>query len=149
MTSLTEHFTLEELTHSDIAVRKGLDNTPDAETIANLTILAQTLERVRTLLNAPIHINSGYRSQKVNAAVGSAPTSKHCLGLAADFTCPQFGTPQDVAKAIIKAAIGFDQLIYEGTWVHLGLAEPDASWRNQVLTAHFGNGKTIYTEGIA
>lgn len=148
--NLTEHFTLEELTHSDLAVRKGLDNTPDAETIANLTILAQTLERVRTLLNAPIHINSGYRSQKVNAALGSSPTSKHCLGLAADFTAPQFGTPQEVAKAIIKAAIGFDQLIYEfGSWVHLGLEEPEKQWRNQVLTAKLQEGKTIYVEGIA
>lgn len=144
--NLTEHFTLEELTHSEAAIRKGLDNTPDAETIENLRELAGYLERVRKLLGVPIHINSAYRSPKVNSAVGGSSVSAHMTGQAADFVAPQFGTPQEIAKAIIASDIQFDQVIYEGTWVHFGIR---GDLRRQALTAHFAGGKATYTQGIA
>lgn len=144
--NLSEHFTLEELTASEIATRKGIDNTPNAEAIANLTELAGFLEKVRALLGVPLHINSAYRGPKVNAAVGGSTTSAHMTGQAADFVAPAYGTPQEIAKAIEASTIDFDQLIYEGTWVHFGIR---GDMRRQVLTAHFGNGKTTYTTGIA
>jgi len=120
--NLSENFTLDELTRSETALRKGLDNTPDAETVANLTELALALEKVRDLLGHPIHINSGYRSAKVNAAVGSKETSAHRHGWAADFVCPAFGTPQEICHAILDSTIDFDQLIWEfGSWVHISI----------------------------
>ena len=143
--NLSAHFTLEEMTHSETASRKGLDNKPNEDVIANLTELALALERVRAVLQCPIIISSGYRSPKVNAAIGSISTSAHCQGYAADFIAPGFGAPQEVAKAIIAAGVTFDQLISEGTWLHFSVSPQG---RNEILTAHFGNGKTTYTRGI-
>ena len=143
---LTEHFSLDELTVSEVAVRKGLDNTPDADSLENLKILAGYLERIRELVGVPLHINSAFRAPKVNQAVGGSPTSSHCMGEAADITAPQFGTPQEIAKAIMASDIPYDQLIYEGTWLHFGIREP---MRNQKLTAVFGGGKVTYLPGIA
>lgn len=141
--NLTEHFTLEELTFSDYAVRKGLDNTPQNDAVlANLKVLAQGLEKVRALLNKPVKINSGFRSPAVNVAIGGTLKSHHCLGLAADFVCPSFGTPREICSAIMRSDIQYDQLIYEGTWVHLSFAP---SMRRQNLHAHFKNGKATYT----
>lgn len=143
--NLTENFTLEELTTSEIAVRKGIDNTPPQDVVANLAELAGVLEQVRSLLGVPMHINSAYRSPKVNAVVGGSSTSAHMTGQAADFVAPQFGTPQSIAKAIQASDILYDQLIFEGTWVHLGIR---GDMRRQVLTAHFEGGKATYSQGI-
>src|SRR3990167_3933552 len=121
MERLSNNFSLEELTHSETATRKGLDNTPDAETVANLTELALALESVRGLLGCPLHISSGYRSPKVNAAVGGSSSSAHCRGMAADFTAPQFGSPQEICQEIADSPLQFDQLIFEGTWAHYSI----------------------------
>lgn len=144
--TLTEHFTLEELTHSEVAIRKGLDNTPPADIVANLTELAGFLEQIRSLLAVPLIIHSAYRGPKVNAAVGGSSTSAHMTGQAADFIAPQYGTPQEIARAIRDSGIQFDQLIYEGTWCHFGIR---GDMRRQVLTAHFEGGKATYTQGVA
>lgn len=141
-TKLTPHFTLEELTHSQTAMRKGLDNTPNAVIINNLTITCANLETVRALLNAPLMISSGYRSPAVNRAVGGSATSAHTHGWAVDFICPGFGTPKQITDAIKASDIMFDQLIEEGTWVHISFAPTK---RRQVLKATFKNGKPIYT----
>ena len=74
---LTENFSLEEMTVSEIASRKGLDNTPNATEITNLMRTALLLEQVRALLKKPIIINSAFRSKPVNDAVGSKDTSQH------------------------------------------------------------------------
>ena len=137
---LTEHFSLEEMTHSDIAARKGLDNTPTPEIIANLTRVAATMERVRVLLgwNA-VHVHSGYRSVEVNKAVGGVATSAHCKGLACDFDVQTYSN-YAAAMKIKESGIPFDQLILEfsgspyGGWVHLGLAEDGKQPRMQCLT---------------
>jgi zinc D-Ala-D-Ala carboxypeptidase len=142
---LTEHFMLEELTRSEIAVRKGLDNTPTEDVIQNLNILAGALERVRDLLGGPIHISSAYRSPKVNSAVGGSKTSAHLEGLAADFTCPAFGTPKEICIEIAASGLAFDQLIYEGSWVHLSV---DPRYRQQTLTATFSSGRATYSPGL-
>ena len=147
MTPLSQNFTLEDFTHSDVAVRKGIDNTPNAEALANLAELALTLEKVRDLLGVPIHINSGYRGPKVNAAVGGSSTSAHMTGQAVDFTAPAFGTPQGIAIEIAASDIAFDQLIVEfGSWCHLGIR---GDMRHQLLTASRVDGKTHYAQGIA
>ena len=147
--NLTEHFTLQELCFSSLAVRRRIDNAPNPDQLANLTVLAQSLERIRKVLGHPMHIDSGFRSVKLNIAVGGSKTSAHMDGRAADFVCPAFGSPIDVAVAIQDASVPFDQLIYEGTWVHFAIPAPDKEPRGDVLTAHFTQGGTTYTDGIA
>ena len=143
--NLSNSFSLEQLVFSETAVRKGLDNTPNDEQIANLTELAQALERVQSLLGYPLHISSAFRSPKVNAAVGGSPTSAHMEGYAADFTCEAFGSPLEICRQIATSDIGFDQLIQEGTWVHISIAP---TMRRDLLTAHFTGGRVSYSSGF-
>ncbi|NUX55909.1 D-Ala-D-Ala carboxypeptidase family metallohydrolase [Paraburkholderia youngii] len=147
---LTDHFTLEELTQSETAARRRIDNTPSTAIVEHLTRTAHTLEQVRTLLGShPVLVSSGYRSPALNAVVGGAANSAHMTGLAADFICPGFGTPLEICRKVAASGIVFDQLIQEGTWVHIGLARVGQKSRQQALTANFGAGGTTYTSGIA
>ena len=132
---LTAHFNLEELTFSDTAARHNINNVPtDPKIIDNLTKLALQLEKVRTLLGYPIHINSAYRCLPVNTLVGSKPTSYHVKGLAADIVCPTFGSPRAIVEAIIASDIEYDQIIWEfNSWCHIGFAEDGATPRKQKL----------------
>jgi uncharacterized protein YcbK (DUF882 family) len=124
---LSEHFTLEELTRSEVAERKGLDNTPNASEVANLIRLAGLLEEVRALLNKPILLNSGFRSKAVNDSVGSKDTSQHRIGCAADIRVPGM-TPKQVVEACIEANIGYDQIIEEfGSWTHISVPNTAAT----------------------
>lgn len=128
MTKLTEHFTLEELTASEIGERNGWDNTPNDAEKANLERLALMLEDVRVLLGKPILINSAFRSKKVNDGVGSKDTSQHRIGCAADIRVPGMN-PDEVTKAIIAAHLPYDQIIREfynpetkaGGWTHISV----------------------------
>lgn len=132
--NLSPHFTLDELTHSEWAARNGIPNDPGPHELANLQRLARLLEEVRALLGAPMQISSGYRSRPVNKAVGGAPNSAHMFGCAADFKAPGFGRPLDIALAISRSAISFDQLIHEfGSWVHISVA-PLEQPRRMLLT---------------
>lgn len=151
---LTPHFSLSELTATQAGDRAGIDNTPRTPTLQrNLLRTAQALEQVRDLLGGvPILISSGYRSPGVNRLVGGAQTSAHLQALAVDFTAPAFGSPRDVALALIARGgnIPWDQIIWEGRWVHLGLAAAGAAPRREVLTAHFVRGlPTSYTRGVS
>jgi hypothetical protein len=142
---LSNHFSLAEMTASEVATRKGLDNTPPPDVIENLKLLCVYLERVRDLLSAPLIVHSGYRSVKVNTAVGGSPSSAHTKGLACDFIAPEFGTPQEVCKMILESNIAYDQLIFEQSWTHFAIGD---NMRKLVLTAHFESGKAIYSPGI-
>ena len=119
MTKLTEHFTLEELTHTD---HRQFDNTPNESERANLERLAAFLEEVKTVLGGkPIIVNSAFRSKQVNDAVGSKDTSQHRIGCAADIRVPSM-TPDEVVKAVIASGIGYDQLIREfDRWTHISV----------------------------
>lgn len=123
---LSEHFTLEELCASQTADRLGIDNTPPGSVVINLTKTAHGLEMIRALVQCPVVVSSGYRSPKVNAAVGSKPTSQHITGNAADISAPGFGPAKKLMEAIYKqrATIKYDQLLLEfagngGGWVHV------------------------------
>src|SRR5260221_11889398 len=143
--NLSDNFTLEQLTVSAVALRKGIPNVPSADNIENLKALAQTLERVQELLGVTLHIDSAYRSIRVNLAVGGSSHSAHIDGYACDFTAPSFGSPIEVCKAIEGSGIHFDQLIQEGKWTHISV---DPKMRQEILTAHFLNGKVAYTQGL-
>src|SRR5271166_3609336 len=117
---LTPHFSLAELTTTET----GLDNTPPDDLLPTLQLLAEFMEKVRTALgNFPITVDSAYRSPAVNAAVGGVSNSAHALGYACDFTCAEYGDPYHIALTLSAAMdqghIAFDQLIQEGTWVHV------------------------------
>jgi len=116
---MTPHFTLAELTHTD---HRSLDNTPNAQELANLQRLAEFLETVKTALGGkPIMINSAFRSKAVNDAVGSKDSSQHRQGLAADFRVPGMA-PDAVVRAIIAANLPFDQIIREyDSWTHISI----------------------------
>jgi uncharacterized protein YcbK (DUF882 family) len=133
--NLSPNFTLDELTASQTAARKGLDNTPNATEVANLVRVAALLEEVRALLNKPILINSGFRSKAVNDAVGSRDTSQHRLGCAADIRVSGM-TPREVVEACIAANIGYDQIIEEfGSWTHISVPNTASiAPRRQALT---------------
>jgi zinc D-Ala-D-Ala carboxypeptidase len=132
---LSEHFTLGEFALSDAAARRGLDNTPNCTVITNLCRIAAVMEQIRTLLkNNLIDVHSGYRSEAVNKTIGGVVTSAHCHGLACDFVCLAFGTPVQVAMAILKSDIEYDQLILEYGWVHVGLAQAGLPLRHEALT---------------
>jgi len=117
--NLTEHFTIEELTHTD---HRQLDNIPNDAELANLTRLAEFLEQVKTLLGGkPIMVNSAFRSKLVNDAVGSKDTSQHRVGCAADIRVPSM-TPDEVVKAVIASDLGYDQIIREfDRWTHISI----------------------------
>lgn len=144
---LSDHFSLEELTFSQTAVRRGYDNTPGRYEAANLAFLAHELEYVRrALANKPMRITSGYRSPTLNRAVGGSWRSQHMLGLAADFVCPAFGAPLEICDVIaLSPHVHFDQLIHEGTWVHVSFSMRP---RRDVLTAIFNNGRASYVRGL-
>jgi zinc D-Ala-D-Ala carboxypeptidase len=144
---ISEHFTLEELSFSEAAARLGLDNTPISSVITNLRRVAAVMERIRTRLgDRPIIVHSGYRSAEVNHAVGGVVTSAHCYGLACDFVCSAFGKPAEVALAILKSDIEYDQLILEYGWVHVGLAREGLLSRKEALTKR--SPEAVYESGI-
>ena len=131
---LSEHFSLGELTASEIAVRKDLDNMPNGIELDNLVRLAEKLEEVRKAIGKPIVVNSAFRSVEVNKAVGGVKSSQHCLGCAADIRVPGM-TPDEVVRAIMASKIQYDQLIREfDSWTHISIPNtPNATPRNQTL----------------
>lgn len=132
---LTPHFSLEELTATS---HRGLDNTPPPEARVALTDTALRMEAVRSLLGgAGIHVNSGYRSPAVNAAVGGVGNSAHLSGHACDFICPAFGPPIAICRELVNSHLEFDQIIEEGTWVHVSFSP---TMRREVLTKKVGGG---------
>jgi zinc D-Ala-D-Ala carboxypeptidase len=134
-TRLTAHFALEELAATQ---HREIDNRPPPEVVATLRTTAAQMERVRRLLgDRVISVSSGYRCPELNRAVGGARTSAHLTGHAVDFNCYGFGAPLDVCRAIAESTLSFDQLIEEGTWIHLSF---DPRLRRQVLTKRPGGG---------
>ena len=131
--NLSEHFTYEELTRSDTAVRLGVDNTPNEAEIENLKRLAVLLEEVKKAVGGkPVMINSGFRSKAVNDAVGSKDSSQHRLGCAADLRVPGM-RPREVVQACM--ALPYDQIILEfDSWTHISVPNaPGMQPRRQAL----------------
>ena len=130
--NLSDHFTLEELTHTD---HREFENTPNASELANLVRLAAFLEKVKSLLdNRSVMVNSAFRSKQVNDAVGSKDSSQHRVGCAADLRIPNM-TPDEVVRAVIASDLPFDQVIREfDRWTHISIPNTaDAKPRRQAL----------------
>jgi hypothetical protein len=132
MPNLTEHFSYDELTHTD---HREFDNTPNEAELANLQRLAEFLEQVKMVLRGkPIMINSAFRSKQVNDAVGSKDTSQHRVGCAADIRVPLM-TPNEVIQTIIASGLEYDQIIREfDSWTHISIPNhPEDKPRKQAL----------------
>ena len=151
--NLSQHFTLSELTHSDVASRRGIPNVPGESAVGNLKVLCdRVLEPVRIHFGIPFSPNSGYRSQELNEVLGSSPNSQHCKGEAADIEIPTISN--DLLAWWIRTNLDFDQLILEyytvgdpsSGWVHVSYKGDGGSARNrrEVLT-YSGSG---YTRGL-
>jgi hypothetical protein len=152
MVKLSQNFTIQEYIKSQTALRQGIDNTPTEEHMGNATALFRNVvQKVRDQFGVTV-INSGYRGEALNKAVGGSSTSQHCKGEAVDIECP--GTPNyDVAKWI-EDNLDFDQLILEfytpgipdSGWVHVSYKSEGN--RKSVLTAMKEDGKTVYKPGL-
>ena len=147
---LTENFSLKELTSSQTAERKGIDNTPSTEHQENLKLLCESiLQRVRDHFGRVVSVSSGYRSPELCTAIGSKTTSQHAKGEAADFEI--FGISNKELADWIHYNTQYDQLILE-YWK--GEDEPNSGWvhcsytngsnRKQYLRAYKENGSTKY-----
>ena len=150
---LSPNFSLNELTKSETALRKGLDNEPTQDVIAALQTLAvNVLQPVRDHYAKGVKVNSGYRSPEVNASVGGSKTSDHCKGQAADIEIVGVANA-DLAR-YIRDELQFTQLILEfytqgipdSGWVHVSYDSNNL--KRQVMTAVRQNGRTVYLQGL-
>ena len=126
-------FTIDELTYSDTAEAKGIDNTPNDTEKKNLENLVKyVLDPLRDMYGNPIYVNSGYRSEALNKAVGGSNTSQHRLGMAADIDTHTREGNIELFNLIAKN-LSFDQLIDEKdySWIHVSF-DPKRL-RNQIL----------------
>ena len=120
---LSKHFSLSELTKSDTAIRKGIDNTPNDQEVENLILLCnEILEPVREHYGIPFAPNSGFRCLDLNRAIGSSDKSKHVSGNAVDFEIP--GLDNKEVALWVMANCDFDQLILE----FYKEGEPSSGW---------------------
>ncbi|BDU76282.1 D-Ala-D-Ala carboxypeptidase family metallohydrolase [Mesoterricola sediminis] len=147
MTSLTAHFTLEEMTRSEVASRRGIINTPNQDQAENLEYLCMTLlEPIRNMLGCPLHVNSGFRSHVVNLLVGGASNSAHLDGRACDFV-PVGMDIRLAFDAIRRSALPYDKVLLEcGSWIHVQIAPKGAQPRRQAYLATGGPGAWEYQE---
>lgn len=140
--NLSEHFTLEEATYSETAVRLGINNQPSTLQLENMKHAASQLEKIRDVTGA-LRVNSWLRLPDVNVAVGGSKVSSHMDGWAIDVSSSKM-TPYELCQAVKKAGIKFDQMIHEfGRWMHISFAP---EMRQQELTIFKPEGK--YKPGI-
>ena len=147
--SLTQNFSLIELTKSQTATRKGIDNTPSTEHQENLKSLCEMiLQPIREHFDCVVSVSSGYRSPELCVAIGSPTKSQHARGEAADFEI--FGVSNKDLADYIDENLDYDQLILEywkesdpnSGWVHCSYT--NGSNRKQYLRAYKENGSTKY-----
>lgn len=142
---LSAHFSLHEMLTSQTAIRFRYDEQfePSPQIVENLRQLSQqVLEPLRTAINVPVRVSSGYRCLRVNTKIGGSKTSQHMLGQAADIQVLSLST-EELFQWIRQQNVPFDQLIQEfDSWVHVSFS-PDP--RRQILRAiKLSNGQTKY-----
>ena len=146
--NLTRNFSLLELTKSDTAIRRGIDNNPNADQVEKLTLLCENiLQPVRDHFGR-VKVTSGFRSPELCTAIGSSINSQHARAEAADFECP--GVDNVELADWIHKTLTYDQLILEfytpgepnSGWIHCSWIadQPRASY----LWAYKSEGKTKY-----
>lgn len=128
-----KYFTIKELCQSSTATQKGIDNTPNSEIVNNLTQLVDNiLDPLREEYGKPIKVNSGYRCDALNKAIGGSKTSYHRFGLAADITAGSKFENKKLFILVQTLNLPYDQLIDEKgySWIHISFSTKP---RKQIL----------------
>ena len=148
--NLTRNFTLSELTKSDTAIRKGINNNPNAEQVEKLKALCENILQPTRDEWGVVSVSSGYRSQALCQAIGSVSTSQHARGQAADFECHTVDNKQ--LFEWVTNELDFDQAIlefYTGTpesgWLHVSYNK-DGNRKQKLRAFRNDAGKTQYEE---
>ena len=147
---ISKHISYKEGVYSNTATRKGIDNTPNDEQLANMELVAEEIfAPLRTYVGGPIKINSFFRSPELNTAIGGSSKSQHCKGQAIDID-DTFGRVTNAEMYHwIKKYLKFDQMIWEfgnddnPAWVHVSYVSEEKN-RNRCLKAYKLGGKTAY-----
>ena len=150
MEKISAHITYAESIHSNTAKRRGIDNTPNPTQVDNMKLTAEKIfEPLREWAGGPIKVNSFFRSEVLNEAIGGSATSQHCKGQAIDID-DTFGRMSNAEMyEFIKENLDFDQMIWEfgndsnPNWVHVSYVSPQQN-RNRCLKAYKEEGKTKY-----
>ena len=152
MNRISKHITYKEATRSVTALRLGIENKPSEYELQNMELIAEKVfEPLREAVNSPIKINSFYRSEELNKAIGGSSRSQHCQGRAIDIDDFYGYVSNAYMYYYIKDNLDFDQLIWEfGTdtnpdWVHVSYVDSDSN-RKRCLLAYKENGKTKYKD---
>ena len=150
MNKISKHISYKEGVYSKTAERLGIDNTPTAYHLQNMELIAEKVfEPLRKAANGPIAINSFYRCDKLNTAIGGSSKSQHCEGRAIDIDDTYGYMSNKDMYEYIKNNLDFDQLIWEfgddnnPNWVHVSYVDHDFN-RQRCLKAYKENGKTKY-----
>ena len=148
---ISKHISYREGVYSTTATRLGIDNTPNDEQLDNMELVAEEVfEPLRAYVGGPIKINSFFRCQELNKAIGGSSKSQHCKGQAIDID-DTFGRATNAEMYhFIKDNLDFDQMIWEfgdddnPAWVHISYVSAQKN-RNRCLKAYKEKGKTKYT----
>ena len=148
---ISAHISYREGVYSTTATRKGINNTPNDEQLANMELVAEEIfEPLRVWVGGPIKINSFFRCPELNKSIGGSSKSQHCKGQAIDID-DTFGKATNAEMYhFIKDNLDFDQIIWEfgnddnPDWIHVSYASAEEN-RNRCLKAHRENGKTKYS----
>ena len=149
---ISKHISEKEATKSVTALRLGLDNTPNGDSLSNMRLIAEKIfEPLREYVGGPIKINSFYRSTALNEAIGGSGRSQHCQGRALDLDdIYGYKTNKEMFNWI-KDNIDFDQMIWEfgnednPDWVHVSYVSEEKN-RNKILKAVRDDGKVKYID---
>ena len=152
MNSISKHITYKEATRSVTALRLGIENVPNDYELQNMELIAEKVfEPLRKAVNGPIKINSFFRCEELNKAIGGSSRSQHCQGRAIDIDDVYGYVSNSYMYYYIKDNLDFDQLIWEfGTdtepdWVHVSYVDGDSN-RKRCLLAYKEEGKTKYKD---
>ena len=147
---ISEHISYKEGVHSNTAIRRGIENDPNDEQLANMELIAEKIfEPLREWVNGPIKINSFFRSVKLNKAIGGSSKSQHCHGQAIDIDDTYKVVANSDMYNYIKNNLDFDQLIWEfgddnnPNWVHVSYVSKEDN-RNRCLKAYKEQGRSKY-----
>ena len=152
MNLISKHITYKEATRSVTALRLGIENVPNEYELQNMELIAEKVfEPLRRAVNGPIKINSFFRCEELNKAIGGSSKSQHCQGRAIDIDDVYGYVSNSYMYYYIKDNLDFDQLIWQfGTdtdhdWVHVSYVDGDSN-RKRCLLAYKENGKTKYKD---
>jgi len=147
---ISKHISYKEGVHSNTATRRGIDNVPNKEQLSNMKLLAEKVfEPLRAYVGGPIKINSFFRCEELNTAIGGSGKSQHCHGQAIDIDDTYGHLSNAEMFNFIKEYLDFDQMIWEfgdddnPDWVHISYVSKEDN-RNRCLLAYKEGRKTKY-----